>query len=817
MPRIDFFADLILPLPLHGLFTYRVPQALNEEIQVGQRVVVPFGRQKNYAAIVYRIHQNAPENFTAKYIRYILDPAPLINKIQFQFWDWISSYYLSTLGEVMNAALPSGFNVSSETTFVLSPYFDGDISEFSPVENQLLEILQAKKEVTVKEIQKELGISTIFAIIKSLTERQVIVSKEEINEKYIPKIEHYVSVNTEIPTEKIFEQLEKRSFKQMEVFLAYSQLNQAHGSDGWVKRSLINAKVEKGQAALNALVKKEILHLHSKEEFRILNEAIVPVSSELISLSPAQKTAFDAIKSSFEQNNVTLLHGVTSSGKTEIYIKLIQAQIDLGKQVLFLLPEIALTTQIILRLRKYFGEDVGVYHSRYNMHEKIEIWKHSKRKYKIILGARSALFMPFENLGLVIVDEEHDASYKQSDPAPRYNARDAAIYLAYLHGAKTLLGSATPSIETYYNTQISKYGLVELKERFGGVLMPQIYLSDLKKEAKNGLLKSHLSTKLYTQIELALQNQEQVILFQNRRGFAPRIECEECAHTPTCIHCDVTLSYHKKNNHLLCHYCGYSQTVPAACPSCGKNTLKWVGFGTEKIEEELQILFPQAHIARMDLDSTRSKNAYTKLFSDFEEQKIDILVGTQMVTKGLDFENVRLVGVLNADNLINFPDFRAFERSFQTLTQVSGRAGRKEKKGIVIIQSNNPAHPIIQNVVENEYEKMYTSQISERHHFAYPPFIKLIKISLRAKEEEEVNKRADELAALLRHQFPKRILGPEYPLISRIQNYYIKNIIIKIDKNTALKQNKELLQKLILTFDAKYSKLRINIDVDPYS
>jgi len=589
-----------------------------------------------------------------------------------------------------------------------------------------------------------------------------------------------------------------------------------------VKQADLTKQQKFSPGVIKSLVDKGVLISFSKTISRLgsFDQTALP---EDIELSNDQKVTLDQIKSSFSKKHAVLLHGVTSSGKTELYIKLIKETLELGKQGLYLLPEIALTTQIINRLRKYFGNLVGVYHSMDNENERVEIWnnvlnnKLNKTKYQIILGPRSALYLPYSDLGLVIVDEEHDYSYKQFNPAPRYNARDAAIYLAGMHNANVLLGSATPSIESYYNTKNGKYELVELNKRFGDIQLPEILVADVKKETRQKTMKSHFSSLLLDHVSEALKNKEQVILFQNRRGFSLRIECDICNWMPECKNCDVTLIYHKHNNQLKCHYCGYSRRVPERCDSCGSTHLHMKGFGTEKVEDELQILYPDARIRRMDLDTTRSKNAYQSIINDFEEQRIEILVGTQMVTKGLDFDNVSIVGILNADNMLSYPDFRSYERSFQLMAQVSGRAGRKKKRGKVIIQSYNPYHSAIRDVIEHNYQSMYSSQILERRNFKYPPFYRLINLSLKHKDPRLLNEASREFAIMLREILGKRVLGPEYPLISRIKNLYIKNVLIKLEKDEKLKDQKENILRTIDRFkgESSYKSVRVIIDVDP--
>jgi primosomal protein N' (replication factor Y) len=827
MERKTLFADVIVPLPVPGLFTYRIPFDLNDSIQPWTRVVIQFGRKKIYTAIVVNIHETPPQTASAKYILSILDAEPIMTAIQFTFWKWMSSYYMCEPGEVMNIAIPSALKLASESRIALNPDFNGDFDALNEKEYLIAEALDIQKQLTLSEIEHIVEQKKVIPLIKTLIEKGLIIVEEELQEKYKPKKVSYIKLTSAFQIEEklqeLFNQLEKRAFKQLEVMMAY--INQGgfiNGVAKEIKKSAIEKQVDKGSAAITSLVKKgvfEKLELNSSR----LEEAEANSHPDKIELSEFQGKANQEIRRQFKDNHAVLLHGITSSGKTEIYIKLIQETLDQGKQILFLLPEIALTTQIINRLRKYFGNLVGVYHSKYNENERVEIWNSvlqpakNKLRNKIVIGPRSALFLPFESLGLVIVDEEHDYSYKQYDPAPRYNARDGAIYLASLHKAKVILGSATPSIESYFNAKSGKYGLVELHQRYGGIKLPEIFVADLKKETREKTMKSHFSSFLLKHINIALEKKEQVILFQNRRGFSLRLECTTCNWMPECKNCDVTLIYHKHLNQLKCHYCGYSRRVPERCDSCGSTHLSMRGFGTEKIEDELGIFYPDARIRRMDLDTTRSKLAYQNIINDFEEKRIDILVGTQMVTKGLDFDNVSLVGILNADNMISFPDFRSFERSFQLMAQVSGRAGRKNKRGMVIIQTYHPYHAVIRDVIDNNYTSMYQSQVMERRNFKYPPFVRMIRFSLKHKDPILLNEAAKELGILFRDVFKNDVLGPEYPIVSRIRSLYIKNMLIKIERGKNLHENKKLIFKQIENFRtlAKYKSVRIIIDVDP--
>lgn len=844
MSRTTYFVDVILPLAVPNLYTYRVPYDLNEQIAIGKRVVIQFGKGKLYTALVRTLHEQPPKQYTAKYIDSVLDEHPIVNAFQFELWDWMSHYYMCTIGEVMIAALPGALRLASETKIVINPSFEQTQSgNLSDKEFLIMEALEVRNVLTLDDVSQIIEQQTVYPIIKSLIEKGAVLIQEELKEKFKPKIETFVRItdfaDDEENLKSIFSALEKKAAKQLEVLIAYITLSKRYTKERLeVKKSAILQLVAGGEGAIAALVKKNIFETYECEVGRFASR---DHEHKISSLNALQEQVFHSIQEQFgwakknekesepaSEKEVVLLHGVTSSGKTEIYVKLIEKTLAEGKQVLYLLPEIALTAQIINRLRKYFGNTVGVYHSKFNEHERVEIWnnvlkavEHTKPvaspQFQLIIGARSALFLPYSNLGLVIVDEEHDTSYKQYDPAPRYNARDAAIYLAHIHKAKTVLGSATPSLESYFNAQEGKYGLAEITQRFGGVQMPEILIADVKEAMQKKMMKSHFSPMLLDTISNALEKKEQVILFQNRRGFAPQLECNTCAWVPHCINCDVSLTYHKSSNQLRCHYCGYSVKPPEKCAACGDTDLKMKGFGTEKIEEELSIFYPAAKLMRMDLDTTRSKFAHQHIIQDFEDRNIDILVGTQMVTKGLDFDNVSVVGILNADSMLNFPDFRSFERSFHLMAQVSGRAGRKDKRGKVIIQTHNPEHSIIQEVIANDYLSMYTGQLLDRKNFNYPPFYRLIELTIIHKDVNMVNAASKELADALRKHFAKRVLGPEFPLISRVRNLYHKNILLKMERDASVVKMKKIITELLTQFKSggDYKSVRVQIDVDP--
>lgn len=821
--RITYFVDVVVPLHLPEYYTYRVPFEYNEHIAVGQRVIVQFGQKKLYSALVRRVHQTVP-SYTTKYILSILDFDPIVSETQFKFWEWMASYYMCCVGDVMAVALPSAFRLASESTITIHPDFCGEYSDLTAAEIKILEALTQKSTLSISEITNVTGYQKIFPLLKTMIEKKIIMMEEEIKQRYIPKKVTYLSLSAEYKDDdkkmkELFDTLEKKATtqKQLSVLLAFFQLSD-FGKTAIAKKQLSQNK-NLSASAIQTLIRNGILIEEEHTESRLIDgEATGSVDN--IKFSEQQQAAINII-SNADGKNVALLHGVTSSGKTEVFIKLIADTIKQGKQVLYLLPEIALTSQIINRLRKYFGNKVGVYHSRFSTNERAEVWNKTifaeNDGYQILLGARSAIFLPFQNLGLVIVDEEHDSSYKQYEPAPRYNGRDSAIYLAHLFGAKTVLGSATPSIESFYNAENQKYDLATMDKRFGGLLMPEVLCVDMKEAARKKEIQLHYSKFLLDNIQEALDNKEQIILFQNRRGFSLRLECDICHHVPECKHCDVSLVYHKSTNSLRCHYCGYSIPIPTECPACHSTAVKMKGFGTEKIEEDLEIFFPNAKIARMDLDSTTQKKKYLEILSDFEDRNIDILVGTQMITKGLDFDNVSIVGILSADNMISFPDFRSFERSFQQMTQVSGRAGRHGKRGKVIIQTYNPYHQVIRDVIDNNYLSMYKSQVTERRVFRYPPFFKLIRITVKHKNENTVNEAAALLAQKLRTLFANRVLGPEYPSVSRIQNFYLKDIQIRFEKSEAIAAAKKEINEIIANICnmKNYSQLRIIIDVDP--
>ena len=800
------------------MFTYKITQAEASFLEVGTRVAVPFGKSKIYTALVAEIHQIAPDAYEAKEIHQILDDVPLVTAKQLQHWSWIANYYMCSLGEVMRSALPSAFLLESETLVLQNEQFI-DESTLTDDEFLIVEALQHQSSLKIDKIGAILDRKRVLPILHQLLDKGAIQLQEELYERYTPKLVKYVRLTDAYADEKELNKLLEslsRAKKQRELVLTYFSIQAS--SKKPIKATILKEQSGSSDAVLKALVAKEIFEIYHIQVDRVNFEG---ENKKIKKLSDYQYNVYHLINKSFKEKDVTLLHGITSSGKTEIYAKLIEEVLKKGKQVLYLLPEIALTTQLIARLQVYFGDRISVFHSKYSLNERVEVWQnvlHKNEKAQLVLGARSSVFLPFDNLDLIIVDEEHEISYKQFDPAPRYNARDAAIVLANIHKAKVLLGSATPSIESYYNAKEEKYGFVELNRRYGNVLLPEIELVDIKEGYRKKRMKGHFSERLLILINEALAEKEQVILFQNRRGFSPIVECTTCGVAPQCPNCDVSLTFHKFRGELRCHYCGYNRAMPQTCSACGNATLDTKGFGTEQIELELKELFPEHVIGRMDLDTTRGKYGYEKIINAFQAQEIDILVGTQMLSKGLDFANVSLVGVLNADNMLNFPDFRAHERSFQMLTQVSGRAGRDKKRGKVAIQTFNPYHQILQQVTTNDYVNMYKEQLEERHQYVYPPLNRLVKVTLKHKDYIKVDKASQWLAASFFNSFGENVLGPSSPAISRIRNQHIKTILIKLPKKNSLKQSKEIIQKIKNSFQSivDFRSVRFNTDVDNY-
>ncbi|WP_300901485.1 primosomal protein N' [uncultured Bacteroides sp.] len=819
------FADVILPLPLPRYFTYSLPEEWADEVQIGCRVVVPFGRKKFYTAIVRNVHYFKPEEYEVKDVLTLLDARPILLPEQFKFWEWLADYYLCTQGDVYKAALPSGLKLESETMVEYNPDFESEV-RLPEREQKILDLLSVDPEQCITKLEKESGIKNVLPIIKSLLDKEAIFVKEELRRTYKPKTETRVrlteAVRNETRLQMLFDEL-ARAPKQLDLLMKYIELSAILGGEGLknlpkeVTKKELLLRAGASPAVFNGLVEKHIFETYQQEVGRL--NTMVRDTLPMNPLNEHQQRAYDDIVQNFRSKNVCLLHGVTASGKTEIYIHLIEEIIRQGKQVLYLLPEIALTTQITERLQRVFGNRLGIYHSKFPDAERVEIWQKqlSDKGYDIILGVRSSIFLPFRNLGLVIVDEEHENTYKQQDPAPRYHARNAAIVLATMYGAKTLLGTATPSIETWYNASTGKYGLVELKERHKEIQLPEIIPVDIYELHRKKRMNGPFSPLLLQYIREALAQKEQIILFQNRRGFAPMIECHTCGWVPKCKNCDVSLTYHKGLNQLTCHYCGYTYQLPRQCPACEGTDLRNRGFGTEKIEDDIKALFPEATVARMDLDTTRTRSAYERIIADFEQGKTNILIGTQMVSKGLDFAHVSVVGILNADTMLNYPDFRSYERAFQLMAQVAGRAGRKNKRGRVILQTKSIDHPIISQVIHNDFEQMVSGQLAERQMFHYPPYYRLVYVYLKNRNEQLLDLMARTMADKLRAFFSSRVLGPDKPPVARIQTLFIRKIVVKIEYNAPMTRVRELLvqvQKEMVAED-RFKSLIVYYDVDP--
>lgn len=816
------YVDVIVPLPIASQYTYSLPTEWEESVQEGCRVVVSFGRKKFYTGIVTKVHYAAPDGYETKDIEEVLDTSPILLPRQFQFWEWLASYYLCTLGDVYKAAMPSGMKLESETVVVYNDEFEATYP-LGDSEQRLLDLLSTDKEQCVTQLQRAIGLKNILPIVKRLLDKEAIFVKEDLKRNYKPRTEARVRlVNRELDEPgmmTLFNEL-SRAKKQLAVLMKYVELSGWAGRGEYLKEVSKKNLLEKAEAnstIFNGLVDKGIFEVYYQEIGRLDKSEVATMEGN--TLNPAQQEAFQGIMDSFRQKNVCLLHGVTSSGKTEIYIHLIQEALKAGKQVLYLLPEIALTTQITERLKRVFGKRLGVYHSKFPDAERVEIWTKQlgEEEYDVILGVRSSIFLPFKRLGLVIVDEEHENTYKQQDPAPRYHARSSAIMLASMYGAKVLLGTATPSVESYFNATSGKYGLVELKERYKDIQLPHIERVDIKELAHQKRMQGPFSPMLVKEVHDALERKEQVILFQNRRGFAPMMECHTCGWVPKCKNCDVSLTYHKGMNQLTCHYCGCTYQVPHSCPACGGVELMNRGFGTERIEDDIQLIFPEARVARMDLDTTRTRSAYEKIIADFEQGKTDILVGTQMVSKGLDFQNVSVVGILNADSMLNYPDFRSYERAFQLMAQVAGRAGRKNKQGLVILQTKSPELPVIHQVMRNDYEQLYYDQLAERQMFRYPPYYRLIYVYLKHRKESVLDMVADAMATMLRSGLGDRVLGPDKPSVARIQTLYIKKMIVKVEQTASMTKVRDYLMAVqrSIVEDERFRSLIVYYDVDP--
>ncbi|MDH7460897.1 primosomal protein N' [Chitinophagaceae bacterium 26-R-25] len=818
--KATHFAEVLLPLALPKNYTWAVPANLLEKVQAGCRVEVVL-KNKKYAGVVKLVHTEKPKAFNPQPILNVLDDEPIVFANQLKLWEWLSDYYMCSEGEVMQAALPTHFKLSSETVLMYNDEAGDDFAHLDDEEFLVAEALLLKKELRLVEVQQILEVSHVYPVIKKLIEKGVCFVWEDLKNKYTEKKENFVTLHPEFATEEALSNLLsndkklQKAEKQMELLLAFLHFMKTTGE---VKQTDLLKKSNATAAQLKGLADKGILIIEKRSVDRIKN---LPKSINIdFTLSEAQQKALDEVKASQQQKQVALLHGVTSSGKTQIYVKLIEELLAKGKQVLYMLPEIALTAQVIRRLQKYFGGHIAIYHSKFNSNERIEIWNKVKTgEAKIILGARSALFLPFRDLGLVICDEEHDSSYKQQDPAPRYHARDAAIYFASLFGANVVLGSATPSLESYYNASIGKYALVELLSRFGDVDMPKIEIVDTKKLFTKEKGKVILSVPLQEAITESLQKKKQVILFQNRRGYSPYQVCQTCGWIPHCHNCDVSLTFHKLSNKLVCHYCGTNYPPVHTCEACGNHHFAQQNFGTERVEEELQEFFPDARVSRMDMDAVRGKHGHDALIQLFEQQRIDILVGTQMVVKGLDFEHVQLVGILDGDAILGFADFRVSERGFQLMEQVSGRAGRKNEQGKVLVQVRNVNQPVLFFVQQHDFKSFYKSEIDSRKQFQYPPFTRLLQVTFKHKKPDVVAHAARTFAQGMQSLYGQYIIGPAQPIINKIRNLYIMEMMLKLPKDTQLiNACKHMIQAqtVILHNDARFKSVVITPDVDPY-
>ena len=821
MPTL--YAEVILPLPLNATFTYRIPEAMIDSVKVGYRVIVQFGAKKYYTGIVSSISHIAPEGFEVKDIVSIIDTHPIVKHPQLKLWQWISDYYLCALGDVYKAAVPAGLKIESETIVELNSDFElSNEHQLNEREIIIYQLLDHEGKLSPSEIEKKTGFKNCIDILNRMLTMGAIIISEKLIERYRSKKETYVKIVAKQESEDIHRLFEavKGAKKQETMLLALIEMSGFSRKDSElieVSRAQLLERTGLTTAIVSALAKKGIIEIYQKEINRFKFNGVV--TNKLPILSEAQSIALDEIHKSFTDHDITLLHGVTSSGKTEIYILLISYILQRGDQALFLVPEIALTTQLTRRLQKVFGDRVLIYHSRFSDNERVDIWKKLLNGSEpcVIIGARSSLFLPFSRLGIVIVDEEHESSYKQYDPAPRYNARDIATVLASMHGAKTLLGSATPSIETYHKAKIGKYGFVELLQRYENVTLPKIEVVDMTTSRKRYLTKGSFATNTIAASKEALEKGNQVIIFHNRRGFAPLARCKQCAWTPKCEHCDVSLTYHRFQHQLVCHYCGASYPLPNVCPSCKEPAVEILGYGTERVEDEVANLFPDHRILRMDLDTTRNKDGYENIIDDFSNHKADILVGTQMVTKGLDFGDVSMVAILNADSIINFPDFRSTERAFNMLEQVSGRAGRRTEQGAVIVQTSNPTHPVINFLKNHDYVGFFNHEIEERKLFNYPPFTRVIYIYLKHRDNNNLSEISTIYASRLRELFGNRVFGPEEPMISRIQSLYIRKIMLKIEINASMKKVKQILRD---TYEQMHQLPRMKgmivyYDVDP--
>jgi primosomal protein N' (replication factor Y) len=807
------FAEILFPIPVNQTFTYFIPETFNNKIEIGFRVIVNFGKNKLYTGIVIGLHNSVP-SFTVKPILEFLDSKPFVDSHQLAFIKWISDYYCCPLGDVLKAAIPDNLLACSETRIYFNKNFSDEIS-LSEKELQVINYVKANKDTNIQDIRKFLRIQNPIHILNLLESKEIINIGQKIINDFKPKYKKTVFFDIKSIENNIFEyeNIVKKNGKQNDILNFLIEISQNNNCN--VDVTEIVKKCQISSETLKILQKKQFLTINDTEISRIENFESIDFQTKKLQLSDYQNISYLKINNSFNKKIPVLLHGVTSSGKTEIYIQLIKNVLAENKSALFLLPEIALTTQMISRLKQYFGNDIAVFHSKYPVSSRAEIYQEIlNNNRKVVLGVRSAIFLPFQNLGLIIVDEEHEQTYKQQDPAPRYNARDIALVLAKIHNANVILGSATPSIESYFNATSNKYNLVELTQRFGNVKLPEIIVANMKDAYRRRTMISHFHPILIESIKTVLGKNEQIILFQNRRGYSQYLECKICGWVPFCEKCNVSLTFHKRENKLLCHYCGKEYTIVEKCKNCGETDFSFKGLGTEKIEGDLQAILKNAKIKRLDADSATSRTAYEKILTDFENHDIDILVGTQMITKGLDFQNVSLVGILNADNLLNMPDFRAFEKAFQMMMQVSGRAGRRENQGKVIVQTFEPENQIIKFLVAQDYQSFYFSEIQNREKFNYPPFSRFIVIKLKAKNEDLLFKTAFSLANILKQKLGNRVKGPEEPVINKINNLFFLNVYIRIEKNLSLQKTKLLLLEECHSLCKKFKDVKTEIDVD---
>ncbi len=816
--RTETYVQVVLPLLLAKAYTYYVPEEWLSMVQFGVRVEVQFGKNRHYTGLVVDITREPPEEYQAKPILAVIDENPILRAEQVRFWQWLADYYCCSIGEVMNAALPANLKLNSETQITLSPLFDGNMGGLGDSEFLVTEALTMQETLTMEAVRQILNRKTVYPVIRRLLDKKIIYLQEDLQERYRPKrvrcVRWQPPYADEPETQASAFDLAARSARQTEVLLALIQLER---QQPFVTQSALLKKAGASHAVLNALEKKGILERYDREISRL--GGYEEETIEAGELSALQQNALAELRAQLAEREVVLLHGVTGSGKTRLYLTMIQEALDRGEQALYLVPEIALTSQLTERLQKFFGDQLAVYHSRLGDQERVELW-HAilQGKRNLAVGARSALFLPFRRLRLVVVDEEHDSSYKQQDPAPRYHARDAAIYYARQWGAKTLLGTATPSLESYFNVRRGKYGLVEMKERYGGLQLPEIQVIDAKKALQKNEWQSHFTKELIEAMRATLDRGEQVILFQNRRGFAPTYRCNNCDWQAACVNCDVSLTYHRQHQALKCHYCGYQRSVPVECPACGQQALMIVGFGTQRIEEELKIYLPEAKIGRLDFDSVKGKRGHSKIIHEFETGHIEVLVGTQMITKGLDFERVGLVGVLSADHILHFPDFRSTERGFQLMTQVAGRAGRKHRRGLVLIQAFHVGHPVLKDVLDGDFQRFFRRELHERQAFGYPPYFRIIRVQLRHKQAERVNQAGRLYDKFIRPALGDRITGPGIPPVGRVRGYFLLDFLVKLEKNAqAIHRAKEILADAAAKLKRQegLSTVRIVIDVDP--